>query len=281
MRFGPGPRHAASKSDGARHVYAARHIRIARRSSIWRRWGRSRAFTTASLVLALVGALTLSVKALGPQAPDPQASPTALLGAWVKGSSSAPSSQLAATHQLEAAIGRKLAIGHTYVPWGQGLGSLPVSHVAEGRIPMISFGGGANPRAVAAGSYDTYLKSLARSVGALGRPVLLRYAWGVDRPIRRTAVAVHRVRVRGGLAACARPVRRPGRRRLLGVGTRCRRVRRRARRRGPVLARRPLRRLDRGRRLQRGRLQRRPGWQRLRHHLQVVLRLRDRPGRSR
>jgi hypothetical protein len=187
MRFGPGPRHAASKSDGRRHVRAGRHIRIARRSSIWKRWGRSRAFTTVGLVLALVGALTLSVKALGPQAPDPQASPTALLGAWVKGSSPAPSSQLAATQQLEAAIGRKLAIGHTYVPWGQGLGSLPVSHVAEGRIPMISFGGGANPRAVAAGSYDAYLKTLARSVGALGRPVLLRYAWGVDRPIRRTA----------------------------------------------------------------------------------------------
>jgi hypothetical protein len=184
MRFGPGSRHAAPKSAGPRHIYAGRHLRIGRSATIGKRWWRYRAFTAASLVVALVGALTLSVKALGPLVPDPQASPTALLGAWVKGSSSEPASQLAATHQLEAAIGRKLAIGHSYVPWGQGLGNLPVSNLAEGRLPMISFGREANPRAVAAGKYDTYLKSLARSIGALGRPVLLRYNWGVDRPIR-------------------------------------------------------------------------------------------------
>jgi hypothetical protein len=174
MRFGRRPRHAAPKSGAPRHLHAAR-------GRLW----RSRSFTTAALVLALVGAVTLSVKAIGPAAPVSPSPTAALLGAWVKGSSESPSAQQAATSQLEAAIGRKLAIGHSYVPWGQGLGSVPALNAAAGRIPLITFGGGADPRAVAVGRYDPYLTSLARGVGAIGRPVLLRYDWTADRTTQR------------------------------------------------------------------------------------------------
>jgi hypothetical protein len=159
-----------------RHLHVARH----RRGKPW----RSRAFVAVTLVLALVGSLTLSVRALSPRPAPLQSSPTASLGAWVSGDSSAPASQLAATHQLEATIGRKLAIGHSFVPWGKGLGSLPAANVAEGRTPLISFGDGGDPSGVAKGSYDAYLRSLARGVGALGRPVLLRYVWTVAGPAR-------------------------------------------------------------------------------------------------
>ena len=180
MRFGRRPRHAAPKSGAPRHLHATRHVRAAREPAGRRPW-RSRTFTTVGLVLALVGAVALSVKAVGPAAPVAPSPTAALLGAWVKGSSAEPSAQQAATRQLEAAIGRKLAIGHSFVPWGQGLGSLPALNAADGRIPLISFGGGADPRAVADGRYDAYLASLARGVGALGKPVLLRYIWTADR----------------------------------------------------------------------------------------------------
>ena len=185
MRFGRRPRHAAPKSGAPRHVHAARNTRAARRPA--RRPWRSRTFTTAGLVLALVGAVTLSVKAVGPAAPAASSPTAALLGAWVKGGSGSPSAQLAATSQLEAAIGRKLAISQSFVPWGQSLGSLPASNAAAGRMPLITFGSGADPAAVAAGRSDAYLSSLARSVAAIGRPVLLRYAWTMDRNVQRRA----------------------------------------------------------------------------------------------
>jgi Right handed beta helix region len=172
MDSGRSPRHAAPKRGAPRH---------ARQPAHGRRW-RARAVTAAILVLVLVGALALSVHALD-QAP--QTPPAALLGAWVAGDSSKASSQQAATEQLEAAIGRKLAIGHSFVRWGRDLGSLPAWNLAAGRTPMLSFGRDVSADAVAAGRYDAWLVSLARSVSALGRPLLLRYAWAMDSAVRR------------------------------------------------------------------------------------------------
>ena len=177
MRFRRRPLHAAPRPGASGHA-RPRHLPS---KPLW----RSRSFATAGLVLALVGAVTLSVKALGPAAPAAPPRAAALLGAWVKGASASPSAQQAATSQLEAAIGRKLAIGHSDVPWGQRLGTLPALNAAAGRMPLITFGAGADPRSVGAGRYDAYLTALARDVAAVGRPVLLRYAWTVDRAAQR------------------------------------------------------------------------------------------------
>jgi len=146
---------------------------------------RRRTLVAAILILSLAGAVTLSAKALDPLGGDTVSPPAALLGAWVKGDSRGPASQLTATRQLEASIGRKLAIGHNFVPWGRGLGGLPAANLADGRTPLISFGRGGDLRRVAAGAEDAYLTSLAREVHALGRPVLLRYAWAMDSASRR------------------------------------------------------------------------------------------------
>ncbi len=137
-----------------------------------RPWHRP-ALTCLGLVLALVGALSLSAKATGTPSGPPASAP-ALLGAGSRGD---PGTRVA---RLETAIGRTLDIGHSFVPWGRELGGAPAVHLAAGRTPMISFGRAASPRAVAAGRHDRYLKSLAGSVAALGRPALLRYAWGMD-----------------------------------------------------------------------------------------------------
>ena len=181
MGLGRRPRHAAPKSKSGVPGDARTAQRPAR--GPW----RSRTLTTAGLVLALVGAVTLSVKAVGPAAPAAPSPTAALLGAWVKGTSGSPAAQQAATSQLEAAIGRKLAISQTFVPWGASLGSLPATNAAAGRIPLITFGAGAGPSAVAAGRSDTYLASLARGVAAIGRPVLLNYAWTADSNVQRRA----------------------------------------------------------------------------------------------
>jgi parallel beta-helix repeat protein len=156
MRLDRGPRHAAPSG---------------------RSWRQPA--TSVGLVLLLVGGLSLSAKALDPAAPAAPTFPRTLLGAgaW---DGSGTAAQQAATRRLEAAIGRPLAIAHSFVPWGKGLGRQPAANVAAGRTPLISFGKGGNPSEVAAGEHDPYLKSLARSVAELGGPVLLRYAWGMD-----------------------------------------------------------------------------------------------------
>jgi parallel beta-helix repeat protein len=174
MRFGHDPRHAAPKPGVSGHAH------VDSRAMRGKRQRRSRALTATTLVLGLIGGLTLSAKALDPTEPTLEPTSAAWLGAWVKGSSRALSSSQAATLQLEATIGRKLAIGHSAVPWRQPLGDLPAWQAAGGRIPLISFGRGADTREVATGVHDAYLTSLARSIRAIDRPVLLRYAWQMD-----------------------------------------------------------------------------------------------------
>ena len=142
--------------------------------------GPRSALVCLCLVLALVAALSLSAKAIGTAAGPPASAP-ALLGAGSRGDLGT------GVARLERAIGRTLDIGHNFVPWGSELGGAPAAQLAAGRTPMISFGRAASPRAVAAGRHDRYLRSLAGSVAALGRPVLLRYAWGMDGASRTAA----------------------------------------------------------------------------------------------
>ena len=139
--------------------------------------------TAVGLVLALIAALTLAANAVSPPTPEPAPAP-ALLGAGASAISGTAASR-EATRRLETAIGRQLNIGHSFVPWGADLGELPAANLAAGRTPMISFGRDSKPREVASGRHD-YLAALARDVAALGQPVLLRYAWGMDAAGRRT-----------------------------------------------------------------------------------------------
>jgi hypothetical protein len=173
-----GPRAVGRQSSGPRHVRAARHDHGNHPAAAGGRWRRT-ALAAVGLVLALIGALTLSAKATSPPLPEPATAP-ALLGAGAPADSGTAAAQQAATRRLETAIGRQLNIGHSFVPWGAALGEVPAANVAAGRTPMISFGKGSSWRGVAAGRNDRYLTALARSVAALGRPVLLRYAWGMD-----------------------------------------------------------------------------------------------------
>ena len=105
----------------------------------------------------------------------------AWLGSWVASRyGSSREGRERAVLELESKLDRKLAIDHTYVPWGTSIGWQPAWDLAQGRIPLISFGFGGDTREVAAGRHDAYLRSLAEEVRGLGRPVLLRYAYEMD-----------------------------------------------------------------------------------------------------
>ncbi len=111
---------------------------------------------------------------------DPPAS-GAWFGTWVGSRHGHTRAQRErAVLELESKLGRKLAIDHTYVPWGTSIGWQPAWDLAQGRIPLISFGNQGDTREVAAGRHDAYLRSIAQQVRALGRPVLLRYAYEMD-----------------------------------------------------------------------------------------------------
>jgi beta-mannanase len=107
-----------------------------------------------------------------------------MLGAYVPAAGSwSAADERAAVLQLEAKLGRGLAIDHTYVPWGQ-----PPSawvgraawDLSSGRVPLVTFGAGGDTREVAAGLHDHYLRSVADSLRSLGKPIFLRYAPAPD-----------------------------------------------------------------------------------------------------
>jgi beta-mannanase len=139
---------------------------------------------TALLLLAgLVGALTVSARAFPPASPQRQAQlvpSAAWLGAWVQPASYSRQVQQDAVLELERQIGRRLAINHTYVPWGTPLGWRPAWDVSLGRIPLITIGNGGNTGEIAQGRHDVYLRQLSEAVRKLGKPVFLRYAHRMD-----------------------------------------------------------------------------------------------------
>ncbi|HEY7606275.1 MAG TPA: glycosyl hydrolase, partial [Actinomycetes bacterium] len=146
----------------------------------------SRVVTALLLLAGLVGALTVSARAFPPSSPaaDEALTPKAAwLGAWVQ--PARPSSRAAqqqAVLDLERRIGRRLAIDHTYVPFGAQLGWRPAWDVQMGRIPLLTIGNGASTTEIAQGRHDVYLRQLAEGVRVLGRPVFIRYAHRMDDP---------------------------------------------------------------------------------------------------
>ena len=141
----PGPRHAAPRPGHPRHVHDPRRARADQPAPADRPW-RRRPVTAVLLVLALLGALTLSAKAIGPSAPEPTSAP-ALLGAGARAGADAASARQAATSRLETAIGRKLNIAHTFVPWGATASARPRPPIRPPAAPRCSRSAGPPPPA--------------------------------------------------------------------------------------------------------------------------------------
>jgi beta-mannanase len=82
---------------------------------------------------------------------------------------------------FESQIGTKVAIDLHYSDWSTPLASTSVvADLAAGRIPLISWECGPSDASVAAGADDATLVAQAKSIAALGKPVMIRWFWEME-----------------------------------------------------------------------------------------------------
>ena len=111
----------------------------------------------------------------GPLVPKPG---TSMLGAMlVKGNHT---SEPAAWNSLEASSGGHVNVAQMIYNWGDTVPSWRESYaISQGRTPMISWGGTSTTE-IASGKDDTYIRSTATAIKALGGQVFLRWFWEMD-----------------------------------------------------------------------------------------------------
>ncbi|WP_195908944.1 glycoside hydrolase family 26 protein [Microlunatus sp. Gsoil 973] len=136
-----------------------------------------------ALLSAAVVVSTIAACGLRPRVPS-IAPPArgALFGAYVDPPRYTEKERIAAFEQFEGRLGRRLDIYHDYHTWTDPFPSDSDRHfTARGTTLMISWAG-TDTRDIVAGRYDTLIRRRAEAVAALGRPVLLRWRWEMNRP---------------------------------------------------------------------------------------------------
>jgi Glycosyl hydrolase family 26 len=169
------------------------------------RRGRSAAFAALAVVAAL-GLAACSGSGSGPSSllptstasglPGPTASVQtytvahgpqppadgAWVGAWVKPPKESILGRVAAVDAFQEATGTKLPLVQVYHPWAQDFpDENDKAFVGQGKTLLISWNGQDSAK-VAAGAYDDVLRQRAEALKALGKPVLLRWRWEMNRP---------------------------------------------------------------------------------------------------
>jgi hypothetical protein len=136
------------------------------------------------LGLALVGALTVlapprpagAVRTPGPLVPTEGV----LFGAHPRSSNQSDDSQRTSLLDLEAKLGRTLAIDHYYRPWTTLFPTFREQwDFDNGRIPMISWGK-TYASDIILGLHDALIHTRAADIAALGQPLFLRWFWEMD-----------------------------------------------------------------------------------------------------
>jgi hypothetical protein len=88
----------------------------------------------------------------------------------------------AAVDSFQEATGAKLVIAHVFHPWGQDFpDENDKAFVGEGKTLMISWNGDDSAKVVS-GADDAVIRQRAEALKALGKPVLLRWRWEMNRP---------------------------------------------------------------------------------------------------
>ncbi|MBA3431153.1 MAG: hypothetical protein H0U16_06705 [Actinobacteria bacterium] len=105
----------------------------------------------------------------------------ALLGAWVQnGELPSHYDEVVA---FEQELGRQLDIAHIYRPWDNLWWNEEEDHLADGRIPLISWtAAGTTAAEINSGSQDGLIAEKADAIKALGTPVFLRFSYEMDQP---------------------------------------------------------------------------------------------------
>ena len=120
-------------------------------------------------------------------APVPPAS-GAYLGAWVGPAVFTQANEILAVDQLQDQLGRKLAIVHTYLTWRAPFPTpSALTFLNQGSMLLISWAG-TDTSQIVSGADDNWIRTRARQVKALGKPVFLEWRWEMDRPNLRSQV---------------------------------------------------------------------------------------------
>lgn len=123
--------------------------------------------------------------AAAPAAPDQGA----YLGAWVGPVGAQAFTQayeINAVYSLERQLGRKLSIVHTYLKW-QAPFPTPSDRafLSQGSMLLISWAG-TDTKQIISGAADGWIRTRARQIKALDKPVFLEWRWEMDRPNLRS-----------------------------------------------------------------------------------------------
>jgi hypothetical protein len=120
-------------------------------------------------------------------APAPPAS-GAYLGAWVGPAVFTQAGEISAVDSLQGQLGRKLAIVHTYLKWQAPFPTASdLAFLDQGSMLLISWAG-TDTSQIVSGADDSWIRTRARQVKALGKPVFLEWRWEMDRPNLRSQV---------------------------------------------------------------------------------------------
>lgn len=106
----------------------------------------------------------------------------ALFGAYVDPPIYDENHRIRAVQGFEQRLGRRIALYHDYHPWADPFPSRSDRYFAERGTTLLLSWGGTDTRAIASGQDDSIIRARAEAVAALGRPVLLRWRWEMNRP---------------------------------------------------------------------------------------------------
>ena len=120
-------------------------------------------------------------------APAPPAS-GAYFGAWVGPDVFTQANEVSAVDSLQNQLGRKLAIVHTYLKWQAPFPTASdLTFLSQGSMLLISWAG-TDTSQIASGADDSWIRTRARQIKALGQPVFLEWRWEMDRANLRSQV---------------------------------------------------------------------------------------------
>jgi hypothetical protein len=97
-------------------------------------------------------------------------------------------SQISDLQTLQASLGRRLDIVHTYLTW-EGIFPTQSNQMAlrQGSLLLLSWAG-TSSQAVASGEYDSVIRLRAEEIKATRRPIFLEWRWEMNRPNLATVV---------------------------------------------------------------------------------------------
>ena len=121
------------------------------------------------------------------EAPTPPAR-GAYLGAWVGPDVFTQANEILAVDSLQQQLGRKLDIVHTYLKWQAAFPTTSdMTFLNQGSMLLISWAG-TDTQQIISGADDSWIRTRALQVKALGKPVFLEWRWEMDRPNLRSQV---------------------------------------------------------------------------------------------